>query len=82
MPVYDITSISAYIQANSLPAGSLGPETQNPLYIAPPPPVVPFTEANKALLNGFLVFIVIVIGGGIVWYLYHFMHKGGFTPED
>ncbi len=73
MPVYDIARISTYIETNKLSSGSLGSEIMNPLYVTPLPPVVPFTEANRTLLNVFLVITVILIGAGIGWYLYSYM---------
>lgn len=85
-PTYDIGRISAYIETNKLPAGSIEAESVNPLYVAPPPPVVPFTEANSNLLNIFLVIVVILIGGGIGWYLVNYMKNkggtGGFDMEE
>lgn len=74
-PVYDIARISSYIETNKLSAGSLGSEIINPLYVAPPAPVVPFTEANRSLLNVFLVIVVLLIGAGIGWYLYSYMRN-------
>jgi len=74
-PTYDISSISSYIEANKLPQASLGDEKENPSYIAPKGPVVPFTEANKGLLNSVLLIVVILLGGGIGWYLYKYTSK-------
>ena len=74
-PTYDIARISSYIEANKLPVGSLSLEAANSLYVAPPAPVVPFTEANKMVLNVFLVIIVVIIGGGIGWYLRIYIKK-------
>lgn len=74
-PVYDISKISAYLEANRLPEGTLGLEIINPLFVPPEPQKIPFTEANETLLNIFLVIIVIIIGGGIGWYLYVYIRK-------
>ena len=72
-PVYDIARISSYIETNKLSEGLLGSEITNPLYVAPVAPAVPFTEANRTLLNVFLVIVVLLIGAGIGWYLYSYM---------
>ena len=75
LPTYDISSISSYIEENSLPQSSIGSESINPSYVAPAPKVVPFTEAYPWLMNVFLVFVVILIAAGIAWYMYEYAKK-------
>ena len=75
-PTYDISSISSYIETNRLPQASIGEEKENPSYIAPKGPVVPFTEANKGLLNAVLLLVVVILGAGIGWYVYRYTKKG------
>ena len=83
VPTYDIARISSYIETNALPAGTLGEEVVNPAYIAPAAPAVPFTEAYPWVFNTMLVIVVILLGGGIAWYLSQYMKKqkgpGGFV---
>lgn len=74
-PTYDISSISSYIEENSLPQSTVGVESINPLYVAPAPKVVPFSEAYPWLLNTVLVFVVVLIAVGIVWYIYLYVKK-------
>lgn len=68
-PQYDLGRISAYIQENVIPVASAGSEVLNPKYVAPKAPVIPFTERNKTLLNVFLIVIVLLVIGGVIWYL-------------
>ena len=69
MPQYDISRFASYIQTSNLPTFFVGQQVSNSSYIAPKPPVVPFTESNKYLLNTLLVLVVIVIGAAVILYL-------------
>jgi hypothetical protein len=75
-PNYDIVRLSSYIEEAGLPIASVGAEIANPDYVAPKGPVVPFTESNKGFLNGLLVFVVLIIGGGIAVYLRTYIKHG------
>ncbi len=83
-PQYDISSFASYIETAKLPVVNLGQETLNSSYVEPAGPVVPFTEANKWLLNTFLVVIVLVIALGIGFYLKKYMSKNNQSvyPSD
>ena len=86
LPTYDISSISSYIEENSLPQSSVGSELVNPSYVAPALKVVPFTEAYPWLMNVFLVFVVVLIAAGIAWYMYEYVKKSksvqSNSPKD
>ncbi len=83
-PQYDISNFASYIETAKLPVLGLGPETKNSAYVEPAGPVVPFTEANKWLLNTFLVIIVVVIALGIGLYLKKYLSKNNHSdfPSD
>jgi hypothetical protein len=87
-PQYDISQFASYIEVAKLPAVTVGPGVVNSSYVAPKPPVVPFTESNKWLLNTVLVLVVIVIAIGIAIYLRKYLVKnrdtdsGKFITED
>ncbi|MDO8430408.1 MAG: hypothetical protein Q7S72_00240, partial [Candidatus Taylorbacteria bacterium] len=70
-----INSLSSYIDQGNLPLATVGSEIVNPKYIAPAPPVIPFTESHKILLNIVLAVLVVLLGLGISWYL-HVYVKG------
>lgn len=74
-PQYDISRISSYIEEKSLPLANISAEIENPSYVPPKGPIVPYTESHKGLLNGILVLVVIVIGGGILIYLRLYIKK-------
>ncbi|MEY2664244.1 MAG: hypothetical protein RIT04_52 [Candidatus Parcubacteria bacterium] len=74
-PTYDINAISSYIQLKEISVSTLDDERVNPSYVAPAGPVIPFTEANKWLLNGVLVVVVLIFGAGIMWYLRTYIKK-------
>jgi hypothetical protein len=71
--VYDIARLSSYIQENTVPTAYLGDENLNPSYVPIPDAGLPFTEAHKYLLNVLLALVVVVLLGGIVWYLRTYM---------
>ncbi len=83
-PQYDISNLASYIETAKLPVLGLGSETKNSSYVEPAGPVVPFTEANKWLLNTFLVIIVLVIAIGIGLYLKKYLsnNKHSDFPSD
>ncbi len=68
-PRYDFARYFQYIESGILPLGTLGVQSANPLYVAPPPPTVPYTESHANILNWVLVFLVVVIGVFAVLYL-------------
>ena len=82
IPQYDISQISSYIEANKLPVATLADAIQNPEYVAPQPPVVPFTESNKTMLNILLVIVVLGIGAAIFFYLRSYIKKGRASAEN
>ncbi len=76
---YDIGAISTYIETNFLPASSIGTEKINPSFVAPEGLVVPISEKYPWLLNILLVFVVLIIGAGIGWYMYKYNKNIGTT---
>jgi len=82
MPQYDISAFASYIQADSLLILSAGPQVLNTSYIPPKPPVVPFTEANKYLLNTLLVLVVLTIGAGVALYLRKYLALKSQVKSD
>lgn len=72
-PRYDISSFASYIETAKLPTLALGEENTNGAYVPPKGEVVPFTEANKWLLNILLVVVVLCIGVGVAMYLRKYM---------
>lgn len=68
-PHYDLSRLFQYLETDGLAEAKLGSSVLNSSYVPPAPPVVPFTESNKYLLNGLLVVLVIAIGGLIFFYL-------------
>ncbi|MCX6715487.1 MAG: hypothetical protein NT077_00535, partial [Candidatus Taylorbacteria bacterium] len=83
-PTYDIARISTYIETNLLPLATVGSESANSLYVAPAAPVIPYTESHRGLLNGLLVLIVIILAGGIGWYIHGYIksHKELSTTQE
>ena len=79
-PQYDVSSLSSYIDQSNIPMASIGNEVLNTKYVAPAGPVVPFTEKYKIIFNVSLVILVILLCGGIAWYLrtYAKGEKGSF----
>jgi H+/Cl- antiporter ClcA len=75
-----LARISSYIETNKLPQVLVGSEITNTVYVEPKALVVPYTESHKWPLNTLLIFVVIIIGGGIGWYLYRYM--GDKKPEN
>ena len=76
-PEYDIARIVSYIDQSTLAVAPVGSESLNPLYVAPPEPVVPFTESHAVLLNILLVLVVVGIGVVIFMYLRTYMRNKG-----
>ena len=74
-PQYDTSAFKSYIDETTLSSASVGAEVLNTAYVAPAGPIVPFSEAYPGLLNGFLVIIVLIIGGFIFLYARKFINK-------
>ncbi|MDB5259487.1 MAG: hypothetical protein JWO73_695 [Candidatus Taylorbacteria bacterium] len=75
VPVYDIARMASYLEENKIPSAFLSDETDNAAYVIPQGPVVPFTESHQWLLNALLVIVVLIIGGGVAWYLRTYMNN-------
>ena len=75
-PRYDLSRYFEYLETTSLPEATLGGERENPKYVAPAGPVVPFTERNKVLLNVTLAFLCLLIAVFVGWYIWrHVKHR-------
>lgn len=72
-PTYDLSRFFNYLDTTQLPEATLGAPEENPSYIPPAPPVVPFTERNKVLLNITLALLVLIIAGLIFLYIWKYM---------
>ncbi len=68
-PRYDLARLFKYIESENLPGAELRAAEVNTFYVAPPPPVIPFTERFPYLLNIALVILVAIIGVFIVVYV-------------
>ncbi len=68
-PLYDIARFFHYFEGVSLTEFTLGTQQLNAAYVPPAPPVVPFTERNKNVLNGALVLLVALVSFLLVAYL-------------
>ncbi|HTK33355.1 MAG TPA: DUF2339 domain-containing protein [Candidatus Paceibacterota bacterium] len=80
-PEYDTAQLTSYIDENNLPTATVGAETVNVAYVAPAGPVVPFTEKYKYPLNIVLVLLVVIIGGGVGWYLRVYLRTHGHSSN-
>lgn len=69
-PRYDLARYFEYLETTSLPEARLGAARENASYVAPAPPVVPFTERNKVPLNITLALLVLLVATLIGWYLW------------
>jgi len=72
-PEYDMSQLTAYIDQKTLPIASVGPESANAAYVAPVPPVVPYTESHAWVLNVALALLVLIVGAGVAWYLHAYV---------
>jgi hypothetical protein len=68
-PRYDIARFFQYFDGVTLPEVTVGAEVMNAAYVPPLPPVVPFSERNKDVLNGALVLFVVVVSLILIRYL-------------
>ncbi len=69
-PKYDLARYFEYLETTALPEARLGAERENVDYLAPTPPVVPFTERNKVPLNVTLALLVLLAVALIGWYIW------------
>lgn len=65
-PAYDLERIFPYLEVPQIPGATLAVQEQNPAYMPPAPPVVPFTERYPWLLPSVLVVIALVLLGFIL----------------
>lgn len=78
---YDINQLSSYIDEPGLPVVIPGNQITNSSYTPPKGPIVPYSESHKGLLNGLLVFVVLIVGGGILFYIHTYIKKAKL-PND
>ncbi|MDO8593975.1 MAG: DUF3999 family protein [bacterium] len=78
-PQYDLSRYFEYLETTSLPEARLGVESVNPEYVAPLPPVVPFTDRNKVLLNVTLALLCLIIAAFVFWYIWRHARHGGLA---
>ncbi len=79
-PRYDLARYFEYLETTTLPEARLGAARENANYIAPAPPIVPFTERNKVPLNITLALLVLLAATLIGWYL--FKHLRSHQPPS
>ena len=61
-PRYDLARTLGDVSARELPELQLGPREANPLFRGPEPPVVPWSEQNKAMLWALTIGGVVILG--------------------
>lgn len=70
-PDYDIERLLPYLEVPAQPGATLGAQQVNPVYVAPAPPVVPFTERLPWLLPSILV----VVALGLLALMFQFVKR-------
>lgn len=79
-PRYDLSRFFNYLDTTALREGTLGAERENGDYVPPKPPVVPFTERNKVLLNVTLALLVVIIAGLVFFYIWRHTRGTSLVP--
>ena len=62
-PTYDIDRLLSFLDTVDLPVADLGPQTDNPMYVAPVQPRPPLTERLPWLLPVALALAALLVGG-------------------
>ncbi len=62
-PTYDIDRLLSFLDTEDLPVADLGPQTDNPMYVAPVTPRPPLTERLPWLLPVVLALAALLVGG-------------------
>jgi hypothetical protein len=79
-PRYDLSRFFNYLDTTALREATLGAERDNTAYVPPEPPVVPFTERNKILLNVTLALLVIAIAAFVFFYIWRHVRNHDASP--
>ena len=70
-PAYDLERLFPYLAIPPQAGATLGPQQANPAYVAPAPPVVPFSERYPWVLPG----VMLVVALALVGLIYRFVRQ-------